>query len=170
MASLTSRQKISFENFNTINTPLASPFVVNGSSFYSVGLTPNSAPATYEIQAVFAGNDTFEAVASGPVSYETSETNPGQGASGDESIFVGDVGTTFNNPPEFANLCANLATGAGDADLDGICDVWEVGTTLTPAGQAIGTGNVALIKCPQKNRRRIYRRSQLELQLLTATL
>ena len=33
--------------------------------------------------------------------------------------------------------------------MDGICDVWN-GTTLTPAGQAIGTGNVALIKCPQK--------------------
>ena len=97
--------------------------MIDGSSFYSVGLTPTTAPATYQVQAFFAGNDTFEAVASSPVAaLKLWRQIQGQGFSGDETQFISDVGTTFNNPPEFANLCANLVTGAGDADADGICN------------------------------------------------
>ncbi len=63
---------------------------------------------------------------------------------GDETVVVGDVPTTFNNPTEFTNLCANLVTEPGDTDADGICDRWENPAT---------TGNSAtarFITCPQK--------------------
>ena len=46
--------------------------------------------------------------------------------------------------------------------------LWEVGPTLTPAGQGIGTGNVALIKCPQKTGG-AFIDVVVELQLLTVT-
>ncbi len=86
-------------------------FVVYASSFYSIGRAPstNATLSSGEVQAVFAGNSSYAVVASGPASYELQARSPDQGASGDESVFVGDVGTTHNNPSQFSNLCANIA-------------------------------------------------------------
>ncbi len=72
-------QKITFESF-AASPSLASPFVVNGSWYYSIGSAPSTAPATFEVEASYAGDATHEAATSGPVSFETLESIPGQGA------------------------------------------------------------------------------------------
>lgn len=138
---------ITFENL--VPSPsVANPLVINGSSYYSVGRAPTAAPQTYHIQAFFAGNSSYDGVATAPVNYDTLARSPDQGTAGDSATFRADAPTTYNKPAEFSNLCANAYTfdssGArvtlGDTDNDGVCDTWEP-----------SSGTSALVTCPERS-------------------
>ena len=136
-------QVITFENA-VPTSPITSPFVVNSSSYYSVGRAPITAPETYQIQAYFLGNSSFDGVATSPASYNVMASSGNLGGGGSASNYKTDNPTTYNKPLEFSNLCANAYTGTttrtalGDTDNDGVCDTWEPAT---------GSG---IITCPEK--------------------
>ena len=100
-------QVITFENFAP-TSPLTSPFVVNSSSYYSVGRAPITAPQTYQIQAYFQGNSSFDGVATTPASYNVLARDPNQGTAGDTATYRADFLQLITNLQNFQTYAPTL--------------------------------------------------------------